>query len=462
MLAGNCQWTLEICRPIEQVSNSKKKSAPAPGSGDNDVGNLPVAENSSTLTEANRSLRRRIFDLYTLFEISRHLSSMLDVNSLLDAILFTCIGQMGVSGAAIVVHDPATDELSKFHFKGMVLPGGISWKFSKVGPLARYFRRTTRPQPLEILRERIPGDSEDFQRMKILDAELVVPLIAKGNLLGILFLPPKISSLPYQENDLEFISILVNQLSVALDNAALYEREKKTLRELQSAQQRMIESERLAALGRLSGSIAHEVNNPLGIINNYLTIISRSVGDDLEVRKNLEIVQGEVHRIASVVRRLLDFYRPTIEQPHEFDICLILSEIIDLVKNDFKNSSIEIRKSVCGTPCNMVGSSEKLKQVFLNLLLNSKDAMEEGGLINVTISRDDLQVTIEFTDTGTGIKESDLPNIFEPFFTTKKDQGTGLGLAVCYGVVRSHDGEISAANNPGGGARFTVKLPLKG
>lgn len=452
----------EFCRPIEQMSESKEKSAPTPGSGENDVGNLPVAENSSTLTEANRSLRRRIFDLYTLFEISRHLSSMLDVNSLLDAILFTCIGQMGVSGAAIIVHDPATDELSKFHVKGMVLPRDMNWKFSTVGPLARFFRRTTRPQPLEILRERIPGDSEDFQRIKILDAELVVPLIAKGNLLGILFLPPKLSNLPYQENDLEFISILVNQLSVALDNAALYEREKKTLQELQSAQQRMIESERLAALGRLSGSIAHEVNNPLGIINNYLTIISRSVGDDLEVRKNLEIVQGEVHRIASVVRRLLDFYRPAVGQPHEFDICLILSEIIDLVKNDFKNSSIEIQKSICETPCNVVGSSEKLKQVFLNLLLNSKDAMADGGQIDVSVSKHGPQVIIELSDTGTGIKESDLPNIFEPFFTTKKDQGTGLGLAVCYGVVRSHDGTISAANNTGGGARFTVKLPLKG
>jgi signal transduction histidine kinase len=442
------------------MGDTEKKPARNQRPPENDVRNLHIAENSGGLTETNRSLRRRIFDLYTLFEISRHLSSMLDVNSLLDAILFTCIGQMGVSGAAIVVHDPVTGELSKFHVKGMALPAGVTWKFSRVGPLARYFRRTTRPQPMENLSQRIPEDSDDFQRIKILDAELVIPLIAKGNLLGILFLPPKLSRLPYQENDLEFISILVNQLSVALDNAALYEREKKTLQELQSAQQRMIESERLAALGRLSGSIAHEVNNPLGIINNYLTIMSRSLKDNLEVRKNLEIVQGEVRRIASIVRRLLDFYRPTIERPHEFDICQVLSEIVDLVRNDFKNSSIEIQESICASPCKMFGSSEKLKQVFLNLLLNSKDAMREGGRVDISVTKKDGQAEIDFSDRGTGIDESDLPNIFEPFFTTKKDQGTGLGLAVCYGVVRSHDGTISAANNPGGGATFTVKFPL--
>ena len=428
----------------------------------NEIGDTQAGDSSVALTETNRNLRRRIFDLYTLFEISRHLSSMLDVDSLLDAIIFTCIGQMGVSGAAIVVNDPSTGELSKFHVKGMALPDGISWKFSEVGPLARYFRRTTRPQLPETLRERIPEDSEDFRRIKILDAELVVPLIAKGNLLGILFLPPRLSRLPYQENDLEFISILVNQLSVALDNAALYEREKRTLQELQSAQQRMIESERLAALGRLSGSIAHEVNNPLGIINNYLAIMSRSVEGNLEVRKDLEIVQGEVRRIASIVRRLLDFYRPTVERPHRFDVCLVLSEIIDLVKNDFKNSSIEIRTNICDPSCDMFGSSEKLKQVFLNILLNSKDAMVEGGLINISVQKLDSRVKIDFSDTGVGISESDLPNIFEPFFTTKKDQGTGLGLAVCYGIVRSHDGTISAANNPGRGVTFTIKLPLEG
>ncbi len=419
-------------------------------------------DNIGIIPANNKNLRRKIFDLYTVFEISRHLSSMLDIDSLLDAILFTCIGQMGVSSAAIVVRDQSTGELSKISMKGISLPETISWDFSRVGPLARYLQRTPGPQLLDVLRKHIPENSEDFERLKMLEAELIVPLITKDNLLGILFLPRKLSGMGYQDNDLEFVSILVNQLSVALDNAGLYEREKKTLRELRSAQQRLIESERLAALGKLSASIAHEVNNPLGIIKNYLAIISRLAGDNSDMKKNVVIVQEEVDRIALIVKQLLDFYRPTVEKPVEFNVSEILTAVLDLVKNEFEDSRIKVERSFDTTPCRMVGSPEKLKQVYLNLLLNSRDAMPDGGKIKISTRKTDETMEINFIDSGSGICEKDLPRIFEPFYTTKDDGGTGLGLAVCYGIIRSHDGTISALNNPGGGATFTIRLPLKG
>jgi signal transduction histidine kinase len=422
----------------------------------------PIDDNIGILSITNKNLRRKIFDLYTIFEISRHLSSMLDIDSLLDAILFTCIGQMGLSGAAIVVQDPSTGELSKISVKGVNLRETVSWSFSRVGPLARYLQRTPGPQLLNVIRNRIPENSDDFARLKMLEAELIVPLIAKGNLLGILFLPRKLSGTAYQDNDLEFVSILVNQLSVALDNAGLYEREKKALLELRSAQQRLIESERLAALGKLSASIAHEVNNPLGIMKNYLAIISKLSGDDPEVKENVEIVQDEIGRIALIVKQLLDFYRPTVEKPVEFNACEILTVVLDLMKNELEDSRIEIERSIYNTPCPLVGSPDNMRQVFLNLLLNSRDAMPDGGKIAISARKIDEVLEIKFVDNGTGIAEKDLQQIFEPFYTTKKDSGTGLGLAVCYGIVRSHDGTITASNNPDGGATFTIKLPMKG
>lgn len=455
------QTAREFCRLIDRMKNSKKKKPLEEQTDRLDKVELPSVNNIGAISTTNKNLRRKIFDLYTVFEISRHLSSMLDIDSLLDAILFTCIGQMGVSSAAIVVHDQSTGELSKVSMKGMTLPGTASWNISRVGPLARYLQRRPGPQLFDILRNHIPEDSEDFARLKMLEAELIVPLITKDNLLGILFLPRKLNGMKYQENDLEFVSILVNQLSVALDNAGLYEREKKALLELRSAQQRLIESEKLAALGKLSASIAHEVNNPLGIIKNYLAIISRLAGDNSEVKINLEIVQEEVGRIALIVKQLLDFYRPAVEKPIEFDACEILNVVLDLVKNEFENSSIEIEKSFDSVPCNVVGSPEKLKQVYLNLLLNSRDAMPEGGKLIISAGRLDEIVQIKFTDNGTGISEEDLKKIFEPFYTTKKDGGTGLGLAVCYGIVRSHNGMIRASNNPDGGAIFTIRLPFK-
>lgn len=443
------------------MKNSKKKNRYGEQAGKPESMDLPRIDSIGILSATNKNLRRKIFDLYTVFEISRHLSSMLDIDSLLDAILFTCIGQMGVSGAAIVVHEQSTGELSKVSIKGINLPEQASLSFPRVGPVARYLQRIARPQLFDELRNHIPEDSEDFASLKLLEAELVVPLIAKDNLLGILFLPRKLSGMAYQDNDLEFVSILVNQLSVGLDNAGLYEREKKALRELRSAQQRLIESEKLAALGKLSASIAHEVNNPLGIIKNYLAIISRLAGEDSDVKNNVEIVQEEVDRIALIVKQLLDFYRPTVEEPIEFNAGKVLTAVLDLIKNDFQDSRIEIERSFDPAPLSLDGSPEKLKQVFLNLLLNARDAMPDGGKITISTRRLDKAVEIQFIDNGTGISQTDLQKIFEPFYTTRKDGGTGLGLAVCYGIIRSHDGTIQASNNNGGGATFTIRLPLK-
>jgi len=413
------------------------------------------------LYDINKNLRRKIFDLYTVFEISRHLNSMLDVNSLLDAILFTCIGQMGVSGAAIAVQNSAGNDFSKIHVKGISLPDTISWNFSRDGELAKFMHRAAGPRLVRNIECDIPESSEDLQRLKSLEAELVVPLTAKGNLLGILFLPRKLSGQPFMEDDLEFISILLNQLSVALDNASLYESERKALVELKSTQKRLLESERLAALGKLSASIAHEVNNPLGIIKNYLTIISKSTPGNRDVEDNLKIVREEVDRIALIVKQLLDFYRPTLDQPVEFDLCQVISTTLDLMKNEFAQCGIDIHRPPAGMNCRITGLPEKIKQVFLNLLLNSRDAMPDGGTIDISIQRDDGKLEIVISDTGGGIPKEILPNIFEPFYSTKKGSGTGLGLAVCYGIIRSHGGNITAFNNDKGGARFCIELPLE-
>jgi signal transduction histidine kinase len=424
------------------------------------IGEISLPE-SGDLSDINKSLRRKIFDLYTIFEISRHLNSMLDVNSLLDAILFTCIGQMRVSGAAITVQNSSTDDFSKFHVKGMSLPESLTWSFSRVGPLARHLRRIGKPQIITALKSKVPNDSDDYKRLKTLEAELVVPLIAKSNLLGILFLPRKLSGAPFQDEDLEFVSILVNQLSVALDNANLYESERKALKELRSAQQRLLESERLAALGRLSASIAHEVNNPLGIIKNYLTIISKSLEQNPGLNSHLDIVREEVDRIAFIVKQLLEFYRPTLDQTVEFDLCHVLENTLELMKNEFSKYGIRLSRPSDQLSCRLVGSPEKVKQVFLNLLINSRDAMPDGGRLSVSLAKSDSHVEVVISDNGTGIDEKILPNIFEPFYTTKKESGMGLGLAVCYGIVRSHKGAIKAFNNDRGGATFVITLPLR-
>jgi len=427
-----------------------------------DVKDLPPDNLIRALTDSNKSLRRKIFDLYTIFEISRHLNSMLDVGSLLDAILFTCIGQMGVSGASIVVTDPETGELSKYRSKGMIPPKGVVISISRVGPLARYLQRNSKPHRMSEIKAEIPERSSDWELLSMLDIELVVPLVAKGHLVGILLLPGKLSDDSFHEDDLEFVSILVNQLSVALDNANLYENEKKALSELKDTQQRLIETERLAALGTLSASIAHEVNNPLAIIKNYLAIIEKLIGEDTSIKNHVVIVHEEVNRIAVIVRQLLDFYRPTLEQRADINICEILKSTLELIRGKLSDAGINIIQKFEDSTCRIVGSSDKLKQVFLNILLNARDAMPDGGNLIITGGKYDGFTEIRFCDTGIGISDKDLPHIFEPFYTAGKVTGTGLGLSVCYGIVRSHEGTITAERNEFGGATFVVKFPLLG
>ncbi len=426
-----------------------------------DADKLPAASHISALTDANKSLRRKIFDLYTIFEISRHLNSMLEVESLLDAILFTCIGQMGISSAAIVVKNTKTGDFSKFHSKGLHLPKERKFVFPRVGPLFRFLQRNSKPHRVEELENEIPESSGDLKLLIAIEAKLVMPLVVKNNILGILILPAKLSGASFHDDDLEFVSILLNQLSVALDNAGLYENEKKALAELKSAQDRLIETEKLAALGTLSASIAHEVNNPLAIINNYLSIIEKLSAGNGELKTHVKVVQEEVIRIAAIVRQLLDFYRPSLEESTKINVCETIDSILELIKGKLQASGINIVQVYDEKPCEIIGSSDKLKQVFLNILLNAQDAMPDGGDLVISVKKQDGFAAIDIADSGTGIDNKDLPHIFEPFYTSGKDAGTGLGLSICYGIIRSHFGKISACSNSQGGATFSIKLPLK-
>jgi signal transduction histidine kinase len=442
------------------MGNTEKKNQ-RDDSINNQANNTPSDSLISALTDANKSLRRKIFDLFTIFEISRHLNSMLDLESLLDAILFTCIGQMGVSGASIIVMDPETGEISKFRSKGMTIPPGIKIMISRVGPLARFLQRNSKPHRIYDLQNEIPEKSDDYRMLTEFDIELVVPLVTKGDLVGILFLPSKLSGEALRDEDLEFVSILVNQLSVALENANMYENERKALAELKSTQKRLIETERLAALGTLSASIAHEVNNPLAIIKNYLTIIERLSGDGGEIKTHVSVVQEEVNRIAGIVKQLLDFYRPSLPVKIDVDLCTILKSTLELLRVRLSDTGINVVRDFADESCRITGSPDKLKQVFLNILLNARDAMPDGGDIIITEKIDGDRVEISFADTGCGIDEKNLPHIFEPFYTSGKESGTGLGLSVCYGIIRSHEGSITASRNHFGGATFSIKLPIK-
>jgi len=443
--------------------NSNEPLAPFP---DNDrnrlaIGNNGFANQISRLSDANRRLRRKIFDHYTVFEISRHLSSMLDTESLIDAILLTCLGQMGVEGAVIFLVDNKSEFLTDPHAKGIDIEGLTEIKIAYESDLIREFIHKGKPLTSLELLSYIEDDPDINKLSKLLDIQLAAPLLMKDKLLGILFLPGKISKANYYKNDLEFLSLLMNQLSVALENAQLYEREREINEKLQNAQRLLVETEKMAALGKLSASIAHEVNNPLGIISNYLQILTiRKVPDDV-YENYIKILKEEVDRIARIVRQLLSFYRHHQQQITELDINVVLAESIALLSHQLSTANINIYLDIKKNIPKIQGSPEKLKQVFLNLIMNARDFMPEGGEIEIIARVNKSDIIIDISDSGPGIERENLPKVFEPFFTTKEKEGTGLGLSVCYGIIQWHQGSITASNSKRGGAKFTITLPIK-
>jgi signal transduction histidine kinase len=419
-----------------------------------------LADQYTELSESNRRLRRKIFDLYTIFEISRHLSSMLDTETLIDAILLTCLGQMGVESAVIIIAGPDSEILTKTYTKGIDPAILRDIKIDPHNPLIEILVRGGKPLTVAQLESNMSIDQQKLNILYKLNIQLVVPLIMKNRLIGLLFLPGKISGAQFHENDIEFLSLLMNQLSVALENANLYVRERAAREKLQRAQQLLIVTEKMAALGKLSASIAHEVNNPLGIISNYLQILAnRKLPDDVYANY-IKILKEEVKRIAGIVRQLLDFYRPQQEEIDEVDLKRVIAESLTLLSNQLSTSNIDVNLNLPNKLPIIPGSPEKLKQVFLNLLMNSRDFLGNGGQIDIEVKKEGEHVLIEISDNGPGIPNEIISKIFEPFFTTKPGrEGTGLGLSVCYGIIQWHQGNLTVHNNTRGGATFSITLP---
>ncbi len=238
----------------------------------------------------------------------------------------------------------------------------------------------------------------------------------------------------------------------------------KANKELRAAQEQLIQSEKLAALGRLSADIAHEINNPLGGIKNCLYLLSDSVSE--HKKEYLDIAEQEVNRIASIVRRLLDLYRPKKEIMRPTNVNVPLDEILAVIKNQIANRNVKIIKHYDPKLPDAMASPEHLKQVFLNIILNALESMPEGGELAIkTYSQiehtGEPEIKLKFTDTGCGIPEERMNKIFDPFFTTKKGgKGTGLGLSVSYGVIQRHNGRIEVKSEVGKGTTFIISLPV--
>ena len=236
----------------------------------------------------------------------------------------------------------------------------------------------------------------------------------------------------------------------------------KMERKLHKTQEQLLQSEKLAAMGRLTSQIAHELNNPIYGIMNTLELLKTEIPPGNKRRRLLDMSLSETVRVTDMLRKMLSFSKPDQEARAAVDINTILDEILLLYEKQLWEHSIKVAHSFADNIGMVYASKNQLRQVFLNLIANARDAMPEGGRLTVATEGDDYFVHITISDTGLGIKEEHLDLIFETFFTTKTDsvKGVGLGLSVCYGFIKDHGGDIKVQSRLGEGATFTISLPV--
>jgi hypothetical protein len=222
----------------------------------------------------------------------------------------------------------------------------------------------------------------------------------------------------------------------------------------------LLQAEKLSSVGLLAAGVAHEVNTPLTGISSYTQMLLKEMPETDHRKPILEKIEKQTFRAAEIVNGLLNFARMNGSEYHDIDVNKLIGESMSLLEHQMRQSRIKLSLDLDPSIPAIYGNWGKLQQVFINLFLNARDAMPSGGELRVFSSMNDSMVIIDIEDTGVGISGDDIKRIYDPFFTTKKTgRGTGLGLAVTYGIVQEHGGRIFVDSVPGKGAHFKLKLP---
>jgi signal transduction histidine kinase len=312
---------------------------------------------------------------------------------------------------------------------------------------------------------------------------LGVPIISKGRLFGNLYLTEKRDAEEFSKEDEKLAVTLAAQAAIAIENASLYEEVQRSYDELKRSQHLLVRQEKLASLGRLAAGLAHELNNPLSSVAGFAEALERrlargeqaGLSDSADLQEYLTLIQEEVSRAATIVRRLLDFARQREPTFGLVDLQGVVANAVGFVERQasLANQRIVVFPFPDGSLVH--ADAQMLQQVFLNLLTNALDAIEGGGEVRIAARRpplplgnpvgasapmQSLEVTV--SDTGMGITPEDLARVFDPFFTTKEvGKGTGLGLAICQSIIEQHRGTIEVQSEGlGKGTVVTVSLPL--
>ena len=298
-----------------------------------------------------------------------------------------------------------------------------------------------------------------------LGSTMVAPLVTDDKLSGGVFVGRLEGEVGFTPSDASLLQALASVYSLVLQNLTLNEEISVLGKKLSRADAQVLQSAKLAATGKLAASIAHEINNPLQSVQSCIYLVADSMAADGPNRQYLDIAREELDRIAKIVQRLADLYRPSQEGLRETDLNALLENVFALMGKRLQQSNVRLKRLLSGDLPSIVVVADQIKQVSFNLILNAMEAMPDGGELSVRTrfvpEQGNPCVEVIFEDTGVGIAPEAIERIFDPFYTTKA-KGTGLGLSISYDIVERHGGELRVDSTVGQGSVFTVSLPFSG
>jgi len=268
----------------------------------------------------------------------------------------------------------------------------------------------------------------------------------------------EIAMIPYVQEGKIALQIIFRDIT---ERKKADEELRKAYAEIKRTQQALINSEKLAALGRFSAGIAHEIRNPLANISASAQFSMSKFEMDKNMKKHFDVILRNTESANRIIKELLDFTSPRETVLEEGNINAVLEKVCELVKPRCTKHNINLVKKIPEKLPSMPLNDKKLEEAFMNFLSNAIEAMPDGGTLTVesSFSKKDNTITVNFADTGFGISQEDMDKVFEPFFTTK-DDGTGLGLSLAYHIINAHSGDINVESKPGKGTAFLITLPL--
>ncbi|MBW2317143.1 MAG: HDOD domain-containing protein [Deltaproteobacteria bacterium] len=337
---------------------------------------------------------------------------------------------------------------------------------------------TTNCLPVQCIEQKKPLDSLGYFKevdLAIIDSQLIrlvggdgilcLPMIAHRRPVGVIVLGMEQAHASSLHNSMNLLSMLAGQAALALYADGV-----------RQAQARLVQSERLEAASAVASKVAHEVNNPLGIIKNYVKVLSLKLPDEDPVQEQLRIISEELDRVALIVRKLSDFSEPEARQTEPVDVNALLSDLVKLIRESVMlESKIDVKLNLEPSLPTIFSEKNSLKQVFINLIKNAAESISSGGNLYITTescpkaltdkSHEGLQeacksVRITISDDGPGIPDAVKAKLFEPFVTSKKGQHAGLGLSVVYNIVKELNGTITCKSDKESGTVFDIVLPV--